>query len=225
MIEPTTLKSQIGYEFTALHAAPEDTRKDGVIVLQEVFGLDVAVRQDVARWVGLGFEVIAPSLLDRQERGFVASHDAQGLEIGLRYAAENGDDNPVSDVQACIDALKGIGPVFLVGYCYDGTITWRAAARTKSLAAASSYYGAGVAASAEMTPSCPIICRFGANDPYIPVDASVAATRTAHPDVPVYVYGNSGHGFNSEGPDAEPADVRLARERTLAFFEKNASRY
>ncbi len=224
MIEPMTLKSQIdGYEFTALHAPPEGARKGGVIVLQEVFGLDDAVRQDVARWAGLGFEVIAPSLFDRQERGFVAGHNAEGLEIGLRYAAENGDDNPVSDVQACIDALQDSGPVFLVGYCYGGTITWRAAARTKGLAAASSYYGAGVAASAEMTLSCPIICHFGAKDPYIPVDASVAAIGAAHPDVPVYVYGNSGHGFNNEGPDADPADVRLARERTLEFFKDNAA--
>ncbi len=194
------------------------------LVLQEVFGLDEAVRKDVARWVGLGFEVIAPSLFDRQERGFVASHNAEGLEIGLRYVAENGDDNPISDVQACIDALKGSGPVFLVGYCYGGTITWRAAARTKGIAAASSYYGAGVATSVEMTPSCPIICHFGAKDPYISADASVLAITSAHPDVLVHVYDNSGHGFNNEGHHADPADVRLARERTLKFFEENGSR-
>ncbi|KIZ40420.1 MULTISPECIES: dienelactone hydrolase family protein [Rhodopseudomonas] len=224
MIEPTTLKSQIdGFEFTALHASPGATRRGGIIVLQEVFGLDEAVRGDVARWAGLGFEVIAPSLFDRQERGFVANHDAEGLKIGLRYATENGDDNPISDVQACIDALKRRGPVFLVGYCYGGTITWRAAARTKGLAAASSYYGAGVAASAEMTLSCPIICHFGAKDPYISAEASVIAISSAHPDVPVHVYENSGHGFNNEGPDADPADVRLARERTLKFFEANGN--
>lgn len=225
MIEPTTLKSKTdGFEFTALHASPEVERKGGIIVLQEVFGLDEAVRKDIARWAGLGFEVLAPSLFDRQERGFVAGHSKEGLEIGLRYAAENGDDNPISDVQACIDALKDNGPVFLVGYCYGGTITWRAAARTQGLAAASSYYGAGVASSAGMILSCPIICHFGAKDPYISADASALAITSAHPDVPVYVYGNSGHGFNNEGPDADPADVRLARERTLGFFEQNASR-
>ncbi len=225
MIEPTTLKSQIdGFEFTALHASPQTTRKGGIIVLQEVFGLDDAVRQDVARWAGLGYEVIAPSLFDRQQRGFVAGHDAEGLEIGLRYMAANGDENPIADVQACIDALKDKGPVFLVGYCYGGTVTWRAAARTKGLGAASSYYGAGVAASAKMTLSCPIICHFGAKDPYIAVDASVQAIAAAHPEVPVYVYANSGHGFNNEGPNADPADVRLARERTLKFFEENANR-
>ncbi|MCB5206822.1 dienelactone hydrolase family protein [Methylovorus mays] len=224
MTRTITLTSRIdGFEFTALHAQPEGTRRGGVIVIQEVFGIDTAVQRDVARWAALGFEVIAPSMFDRQERGFVATHDAEGLQVGLKYAGENGEDNPISDVQACIDALKDKGPVYLVGYCYGGTITWRAAARTTGLTAASSYYGAGVAASATLQPSCPIICHFGGKDPYIPATESEAAVKAAHPDLPVYIYVNSGHGFNNEGPDADPADVKLARQRTLDLFEKNVS--
>ncbi len=87
-------------------------------------------------------------MFDRQQRGFVANYDAEGLRVGLKYVGDNGDDNPISDVQPCIDALKSKGPVYLVGYCYGGTIIWRAAARAKGVTAASSYYGAGVAASA-----------------------------------------------------------------------------
>ncbi|MGY2680827.1 dienelactone hydrolase family protein [Pseudomonas tolaasii] len=224
MTRTITLTSRIdGFEFTALHAQPEGTRRGGVIVIQEVFGIDTAVQRDVARWAALGFEVIAPSMFDRQERGFVAKHDTEGLQVGLKYAGENGEDNPISDVQACIDALKDKGPVYLVGYCYGGTITWRAAARTTGLTAASSYYGAGVAASATLQPSCPIICHFGGKDPYIPATESEAAMKAAHPDLPVYIYANSGHGFNNEGPDADPADVKLARQRTLDLFEKNVS--
>ncbi|WP_213767864.1 dienelactone hydrolase family protein [Caballeronia sp. dw_19] len=225
MTETITLKSRIdGFEFTALHAPPIGARRGGVIVIQEVFGIDASVKRDVARWASLGYEVIAPSMFDRQERNFVANHDAAGLQVGLKYARDNGDDNPLSDVQACIDSMKDKGPVYLVGYCYGGTITWRAASRAKGLAAASSYYGAGIAASAQMPLSCPVICHFGGKDPYIPASASEASVKAAHPDVPVYVYGNSGHGFNNEGPDADPADVKLARQRTLDLFEKNAGR-
>ena len=208
MSEMINLKSGIdGFEFTALQAEAEGTRRGGVIVIQEVFGLDKGVIADVARWAALGFEVIAPSMFDRQERGFVAAHDAQGLEVGLKYAGENGQDNPIADVQACIDALKDKGPVFLVGYCYSGTIAWRAASRTNGLAAAVSYYGGGVAASADLALACPVICHFGGKDPYVSADESVAAIKAAHPDVPVYVYAESGHGFNNEGPDADPSDV------------------
>lgn len=220
-----TLKSAIdGFEFTALHADAEGPRSGGVIVIQEVYGIDAAVKRDVERWASLGFEVIAPSMFDRQKRGFVASHDAAGLEVGLKYMTENGDDNPISDVQACIDALKGRGPVYLVGYCYGGTVAWRAAARAKGLAAVSSYYGGGVAAAADLQPSCPVICHFGAKDPYIPAAESEAKIKAVHPDVPVYIYPNSGHGFNNEGPDADPADVKAARERTIALFGANARR-
>ncbi len=124
-----------------------------------------------ARWAQLGCEVIAPSMFDRQQQGFVAAHDA---------------------------AVRG-------------------------LAAVCSYHGSGVAASATPALACPVICHFGRKDPYIPAEQSEAAIKAAHPEVPVYVYDNSGHGFNNEGPDSDPSDVRLARHRTLALFEKHSA--
>ena len=219
MTERITLRSAIdGFEFTALHADAFSPRRGGVIVIQEVFGIDAALQRDVARWAALGFEVIAPSLFDRQKMGFIANHDAEGLAIGIRYARENGQDNPISDVQACIDVLRCKGPVYLVGYCYGGTITWQAAARASGITAAASYYGSGVVDALGLRPACPIICHFGAKDPYIPADQSAAAIKAAHPGVTVYIYHNSGHGFNNEGLDADPAEVAAARERTAALF-------
>jgi carboxymethylenebutenolidase len=222
MTNTIKLLSQLDeFEFSALHSTPAGRRRGGVIVIQEVFGLDKHVQADVARWAALGFEVIAPSMFDRQQRGFVAAHDQAGFELGLKYMSDNGEDNPVADVQACIDVLKDQGPVYIVGYCYGGTVAWRAASRARGLAAAASYYGSGVAASADLSLSCPVICHFGRKDPYISVDESVASIKRAHPKIDVFVYDNSGHGFNNEGPDADPADVKLARERTLAFFAQH----
>lgn len=219
MTETITLKSAIdGFAFTALHADPSGARRGGVIVIQEVFGIDAALKRDVARWAARGFEVIAPSMFDREQRGFVANHDPEGLAIGIKHAVQNGHDNPISDVQACIDALRSKGPVYLVGYCYGGTITWQAAARTNGLTAAASYYGAGVVDALGLRPACPMICHFGAKDPYIPAEPSAAAIKSAHSEVVVYIYPNSGHGFNNEGPDADPSDVEAARARTAAHF-------
>lgn len=221
MSESISLTSPIdGFKFDVLHQLPTSARRGGVIIVQEVFGIDAYVTADVARWSSLGFEVLAPSMFDRQERGFVASHDAEGLQTGLKYARENGEDNPISDIQACIDTLRAKGPVYIVGYCYGGTVAWRAASRATGLSAVSSYYGSGVAASASLEPYCPVICHFGAKDPYIPALESKTAINAVHPDVPVYVYENSGHGFNNEGSDSDPLDVRLARQRTLALFER-----
>lgn len=213
-----------GFCFGALHAEPQGPRRGGVIVIQEVFGIDLAVRADVARWAALGFEVLAPSMFDRQEPGFVAQHDADGIQAGVKYAMANGFDNPMGDVQACIDALGPKGPVFIVGYCYGGSITWAAASRCKGLAAASSYYGSRVADMAALPLSCPVIVHLGRNDGHIPAEPLKAAIEAAHPEVPVYVYEASGHGFNNDGREgADPADAALARQRTLALFEANGA--
>ncbi|MDZ5646167.1 dienelactone hydrolase family protein [Nitrospirillum sp. BR 11828] len=224
MAETITLRSPLdGFAFTALHAAPQGPRQGGVIVIQEIFGLDSYVTEDVARWSALGFEVIAPSMFDRQQKGFIAGHDEQGYATGLAYARANGVENPVADVQACVDALKDKGPVFLVGYCYGGTVAWRAAAQVPGLAAVSSYYGSGVAGLADLVPACPVICHFGRKDAHIPADQVAETLQKAHPDVPVYIYEQSGHGFNNDGrPDSNREDAQLARKRTADLFRANA---
>lgn len=208
-----------GFTFSALRAAPEGRRRGGVIVLQEIFGLDRYVREDVARWSALGFEVLAPSLFDRVAPGFVADHDPPGFAAGRQHMQALGLEPPLSDIAACIEALRPQGPVFLVGYCYGGLLTWHAAAKLEGLAAASSYYGR-LGEQADLRPRCPIICHFGRKDANIPADEVRAKLLAAHPALPVYVYEGSGHGFNNDGvPAQDPADARLARQRTLALFE------
>lgn len=213
-----------GFQFSALHAQPKGARRGGVIVLQEIFGLDKYVHEDVARWSGLGFEALAPALFDRHEPGFVAEHDPDGVERGRAHATALGAVAPLSDIQACVEHLKPRGPVFLVGYCYGGMLGWVAANRTPGLAAVSSYYGGMMVQNAVLTPQCPVICHFGAKDPHIPAAEVKAALNAAQPQVQVFVYEHSGHGFNNDGrPDSDPGDAALARQRTLGLFSANGA--
>ncbi|MDB5453991.1 MAG: dienelactone hydrolase family protein [Caulobacteraceae bacterium] len=222
LIELTSPKD--GFALTTLHAQPQGARKGGVIVIQEIFGLDRYVKEDVERWAQLGFEVLAPSMFDRQEKGFIAAHDPEGMQKGVGYAMANGPDNAMSDIQACVDALKDRGPVFVVGYCYGGSMAWLAATQVKGLAAASSYYGSRVKDLAGLALTCPVIVHLGAKDAHIPAEEVAAAVRAAHPEVPVHIYEGSGHGFNNDGrEDADPADAALARRRTLALFQANGA--
>ena len=66
------------FEFDALHADPVGNRRGSVIVVQEIFGIDDYVKADVERWSQNGFEVLAPSMYDRIEKGFHAAHDEAG---------------------------------------------------------------------------------------------------------------------------------------------------
>ena len=213
-----------GFAFSALHAEPIGARRGGVIVIQEIFGLDQYVQADTARWAALGFEVIAPSMFDRLAPGFVAGHDPEGLQAGFKHATANGPENAMSDIQACVDALKDKGPVFIVGYCYGGTMVWLAASRVAGLAAGSSYYGGQVASMSTLPLQCPVIVHLGRKDAHIPADEVQAKIAADKPGLPVYIYENSGHGFNNDGrPDSDLADARLARARTLALFEAHGA--
>jgi carboxymethylenebutenolidase len=213
-----------GFSFSALHASPQGERKGGVIVIQEIFGLDKYVQADVARWAERGFEVLAPSMFDRQQAGFTAEHSPEGVQAGITHAMANGPDNAMGDIAACVAFLKDRGPVFIVGYCYGGTMSWLAANRVPGLAAASSYYGGQVPSMAALPLNCPVIVHLGRKDAHIPADEVKAKVEAAHPDVPVYIYEGSGHGFNNDGVEAQdPADAELARARTVELFLKAAA--
>jgi carboxymethylenebutenolidase len=226
MAEMIKIKStaEDGFEFGALHGQAHGRRRGGVIVIQEIFGLDQYVRADVERWSQLGFEVLAPSMYDRVEPGFVSGHDEAGLAAAFATVTKAKPEHALADIAACIAYLAPRGPVFIVGYCYGGTMVWQAAGRLDGLAAGSSYYGGGVAGAADLTPKIPVICHFGRKDGHIPADEVKAKIAAAQPGVPVYIYENSGHGFNNDGrPDSDAADAALARERTLALFAANGA--
>ena len=221
MGETITLAGADGFEFSAYHEPAFTPRKGGVIVIQEIFGIDRHVRADVQAWAKAGYEAIAPSLFDRREWGFTAEHDAPGLQAGVAHARATPLDQALHDLAACRDFLKTRGEkVCVVGYCYGGSLTWLAAANLEGLAGAASYYGSLVKANAHLKPRCPTIIHLGHTDPGIVAEEVEKAIAEHNPHVPVYVYEGAGHGFNNESPERyaeEAAD--LARARTRELFE------
>jgi carboxymethylenebutenolidase len=221
MGETIKLSGADGFEFTAYHEPAFTPHKGGVIVLQEIFGIDRHVRADVERWAKMGYEAIAPALFDRLQRDFHAEHDDAGIKAGIEKARATPLDQAMGDIAACRDFLaKHGGKVCVVGYCYGGSLTWLAASRVEGIAAASSYYGSMVQANAAIPLRCPTIVHLGRTDPGIPADDVTAAVTQHHPEVAVHIYEGAGHGFNNQSPErynAEAAD--LARHRTLELFD------
>jgi carboxymethylenebutenolidase len=222
MGETIKIAGEDGFEFSAFHEPAFTPRKGGVIVLQEIFGIDRHIRADVQRWAKAGYEAIAPSLYDRREWSFTAEHDAEGLAAGIGHARATPMEQALGDIAATRDFLKTRGEkVCVVGYCYGGSLAWLAAARVDGLAAASSYYGSMVKANVQLTPQCPVIVHLGRTDPGIPADEVEQAVKEHHDNVPVYIYDAAGHGFNNDSPErynAEAAD--LSRRRTRDLFDK-----
>jgi carboxymethylenebutenolidase len=128
------------------------------------------------------------------------------------------------DIQAAINhaAQTSGGKVGIVGYCWGGLLTWRAACTLSGLTAAVPYYGGGMTAGEEPArrPACPVMAHFGNQDHWIPLD-TVEAFKQAQPGVEVHVY-EANHGFNCDQRGSyNEAAAKLAKQRALDFFAKH----
>lgn len=210
-----------GAEIAVYHAEPTDERRGGLVLIQEIFGVTDHIRELCDEYAADGYEVLAPALFDREAPGFECDYTGEDFDKAVKLARQTHPfEQSLADAQSCIDALKGKGPVFMVGYCYGGSVTWRMAQISPDLAAASSYYGGQVPTMfAEEAPKCATIAHFGRYDQGIPMEGVEALIAKDHPTAQIFVY-EANHGFNSDRrKDYHEESADLARERTLALFK------
>lgn len=217
------LKAADSFVGSAWRAAPEGRPKGGVVVVQEIFGVNEHIRGVAEGFAADGWLAIAPALFDRVEKGVELAYDDAGIARGADLARNRLDHaKTLMDLGAAIELAAEAGRVGMVGYCFGGLLTWLSACRLDGLAAASSYYGGGVAGFLDLTPRCPVIFHFGERDAHIPME-QVEAVRAAHPDCPVHVY-DADHGFNCDARASWDADAAaLARTRTLELFDEHVA--
>ncbi|WP_140629293.1 dienelactone hydrolase family protein [Methylibium rhizosphaerae] len=217
------LEAADGHRFGAYLAAPEGAPRGGLVVVQEIFGVNSHIRAVADGYARDGYLVIAPALFDRAERGIELGYGTADMERGraLKAAAAGQDTTePLLDITAAIEQIEPAGRVGIVGYCWGGYVAWLAAARLPGLAAAVTYYGGGMQEAAQLQPLCPVLAHFGETDAHIPV-ARVRQFAAARPEVAVHLY-DAGHGFNCDQRGSyDEASARLARERTLAFLHEH----
>ena len=212
-----TLTASDGHSLSA-HRAGEGP---GLVVVQEIFGVNSHIRNVVDRFAEKGFAAIAPALFDRlgpgHELGYSPDDVAAGRE--LRGRVDNAD--ALKDIAAARDLLAGEGrKVGVVGYCWGGSLAWHAATQLTGFDAAVGYYGGEIPKSANARPTVPTMLHFGENDAGIPMDG-VRAVQAAHPDIPIHIY-DAGHGFScDERASFDEASHRVALDRTLAFLREN----
>ncbi len=216
------MKMSDGAEIGVYRVQPKGTRRGGLVLIQEIFGVTEHIKELCDGYAADGYEVLAPAVYDREAPGFEASYSPEDIQKAIKIArAEHPFDLSIKDTQVCIDALKAKGPVFITGYCYGGSVTWAAAARCDGLAAASGYYGGNIPQMADLKPKCPTILHFGRKDHGIPMEG-VEKVKNLHPEVKVFVYDEAGHGFNSDRrTDYHEPSAKLGKQRTLELFRAN----
>jgi len=213
-----TITATDGVAISAFEARPEGMPKGGIVVLQELFGVNPHIRSVCRGFAREGYVALAPALFDRIRPGIELGYGPDAIQTGLAARDHLPLKHALADVQAAIDHLRPFCRVGVVGYCWGGTLAFLAAARLSGLSAAVGYYGSMIPDYHSEAPRVPLMLHFGASDHTLPPER-VALVEKSRPDAQLFVY-EAGHGFNcEERPSFDRVSAGLARARTLELFE------
>jgi len=219
MSETVMLTAGDGHRFSAYLATPPGRPRAGLVVIQEIFGVNSHIRAVTDGFAKDGYLAIAPALFDRVRPGIELGYQPDGIAAGREMRGKVSWDDALKDIAAAARHAGGAGKIGCVGYCWGGSLAWLAATRL-DFAAAVGYYGGQIFDFRNEAPRCPVLLHFGERDHGIPME-KVEALRQAHPDLPVHLY-PAGHGFNcDQRADFDAASAERARMRTLEFFAAN----
>ena len=207
-------------------ALPPGGSGPGLLLLQEIFGVNPHIRTLAEQYALAGFVVLAPDVFWRQAPRVELGYGADDRQRGVALAGALQAPEVLVDLQATVAALRarpevGGAKVGVIGFCMGGRLAYTAAALT-DVDAAVSYYGGGIAGQLALASqvTCPIQFHFAGTDNHIPPEA-VAAVREAFAGKPaeIFEYPGSHHGFNCWARASYHApSSALALGRSLAFL-------
>jgi carboxymethylenebutenolidase len=213
------LTSSDGFNLSGYRAEPEGPARGGVVVVQEIFGVNSHIRSVADRYAAAGYLAFAPAIFDRERPGIELGYTDDDIAVGRDIARGKLDfQNVLADVAAAGAAAAEGGKVGVVGYCYGGLVVAAAAIRLADVFdAAVSYYGGGTVDLIGQTPVVPMIMHFGERDHAIPLD-DVHKIAAAWPNATVNLY-DAEHGFNCDHRASFSAvPAAIAQARTFRFF-------
>jgi len=210
-----------GHKLAAYKAEPAGKPRGAVVVIQEIFGVNSHIKSVADGYAADGYLAIAPAMFDRLQKGYDTGYSQPEIQAGIAMMQKLDWKQTMLDVDAAVAEAKKAGKVGIVGYCWGGTVSWVAAAKTAGLSASAPYYGGGMPNFINEKPKVPTLCHFGELD-QSPTPDQARAIAKAHPEITAHFYAGAGHGFNCDQRGSYNAEAaKLARTRTLEFFRKH----
>ncbi len=221
-----TISAADGGEFMGYLATPESGSGPGVVVIQEIFGVNDVMRSITDSFAEAGYMALCPDIFWRQEPGIQLT-DQTEEEWARAFELFNGFDldKGVEDLDSTIETLRVLegcsGKVGTVGFCLGGRLAYLTATRTKANAAIS-YYGVMLTEHLNETINAPLILHVATEDEFVPKDqqAEVHAALDGNDKVTIFDYQGQDHAFaRLGGQHYDQASADVARERTLGHFK------
>jgi carboxymethylenebutenolidase len=230
---PTTRIEKIsapdGGTFDGDVVVPDAGSGPGLLLLQEVFGVNAYLRDVAERLARLGYVVLMPDVFWRIEPRVSLHHDEASMQTAFGYMGRFLPlwDQAIGDLDAAMTHLRGLpevtGGVGVLGFCLGGRLAYSVAARSAPDVAVS-YYGAGIAGALEEGDriSCPVLFHFGTADQYIPMEQITAIVERfgSRPNVEIALHDGAGHAFDNHLAPMfhQPEPARVAWDQTVRFL-------
>lgn len=215
-----------GERYDGYLALPRAGKGPGVIIVQEIFGVNAHIRSVAEQYALAGYVALAPDLFWREERRVELGYEGADRDKALALLKRIDANRSAEDLGAAATTLRALpetsGKVAAVGFCFGAQLAYLMAARG-SVDAAVAYYGGGIQNKLDEADRLrtPMLFHYAEHDSSIPQTAvsDVKARLAGHAGVQFFDYPGVGHGFNCS--DRAAYDQRasaLAHGRTLSFL-------
>ncbi|MFT3741483.1 MAG: dienelactone hydrolase family protein [Gammaproteobacteria bacterium] len=216
-------------QFSGYYAPNKSGSAPGIILIQEIFGVNPSMRAIADRFADAGYSVLAPDLFFRVKPNIQLGYTGEDLEKAFEYYHSYDVKQGVADLDEAVKTLRQQpecnGKVAVLGFCLGGKLSYLTAAE-HPVDACVAFYGGGIADHLNLSKQihCPVLMHFGEDDDMISPEQveSIRAAFAGRSDVEIYVYPGVGHAFyNHARASYNLAAATLADERTLQFLRKH----
>jgi len=223
-----TVKAKDGGSFKAYLATPQKGSGPGIVVLQEIFGVNAYIRGVADYYAEEGYVVLAPDLFWRIEPGIDLGFTDADRQQAFAYREKFDVEKSVDDIGATIAALKNVpefkGKVGAIGFCLGGLLAYLSASRL-GVDCAVSYYGVGIEKVLKEAGKikCPMVLHIAEKDKWTPpeVVSTIKGAFEGRNEVEIYVYPGVDHAFARKGgSNFDKAAAMMAHSRSIALFHK-----
>jgi carboxymethylenebutenolidase len=222
------VKAKDGGSFKAYLATPDKGSGPGIVLLQEIFGVNAYIRSVADHYAEEGYVVMAPDLFWRIKPGIELGFTEEDRKQAFAYREKFDVDRAVEDIGATIAALRALpemkGKVGAIGFCLGGLLAYLSGARL-GVDCAVSYYGVGIeqVLGEAAKIKCPMVLHMGEKDRWTPpaVVSAIKAAFEGRPDIEIYVYPGVDHAFSRKGgSNFDKPAAMMAHSRSIALFRK-----
>ncbi len=226
---PISIQARDGSgRFGAYLALPKSGSGPGLVIAQEIFGVNPTMRDIADDYAEEGYVVLVPDLFWRQEPGIQLGHSAEDMQRAFGYYGGFDEARGVEDIQSALDVLRAMpqcnGKAGVLGFCLGGKLAYLAAARTDADVAVA-YYGVGIEKALGEIDKVKgrLVMHVAGLDKFCPPEAQaqIAEAARGRANVELYLYPGQDHAFARKGGDHyDKASALMAHQRSLTTLKR-----